>query len=149
MGAYENSSPKGELGLYPKFTTTDSHTSLPRSRSHSGRTNPRNKPQMIPKRKHEARSKGLGCPKTTQADCPRSPGGLSAVTWRTIRGHHADGPQPTVDGLLNTNKTTQPTPLHADGSYQALGQSAIKSCHSDCLRRPGGLSAKQLSTKSP
>jgi hypothetical protein len=65
MGADKNSSPKRELGLYPKFTTTDSHTSLPRSRSHNGRTNPRNKLQTIPKRKHEARSKGLSCPKTT------------------------------------------------------------------------------------
>jgi hypothetical protein len=39
----------------PKFTTKNSHTSLPRSRSHYGRTNPRNKPQTIPKGKHEAK----------------------------------------------------------------------------------------------
>jgi hypothetical protein len=49
MGADKNSSPKRELGLYPKFTTKDSHTSLPRSHSHNGPTNPRNKPQTIPK----------------------------------------------------------------------------------------------------
>jgi hypothetical protein len=85
MEADKNSSPKRELGLYPKFTTKDSHTSLPRSHSHYGRTNPRNKLQMIPKRKHEARSKGLSCPAATQADCPWSPGGLSAVTARTVR----------------------------------------------------------------
>jgi hypothetical protein len=83
MGADKNSSPKRELGLYPKFTTKDSHMSLSRPRSHYGRTNPRNKPQTIPKRKHEARSKGLSYPAVTQADCPRSPGGLSAVTART------------------------------------------------------------------
>jgi hypothetical protein len=84
MGADKNSSPKKELGLYPKFTTKDSHTSLPRSRSHHRHTNPRNKPQTIPKRNHEARSKGLSYPAATQADCPRSPGGLSAVTARTV-----------------------------------------------------------------
>jgi hypothetical protein len=84
MGAYKNSSPKRELGLYPKFTTTDSHTSLPRSHSHSGRTKPRNKPQTIPKRKHKARSKGLSYPETTQADYPLSLGGLSAGTVRTV-----------------------------------------------------------------
>jgi hypothetical protein len=84
MGADKNSSPKKELGLYPRFTTKDSHTSLPRSHSHYGRTNPRNKPQTIPKRKHEARSKGFSCFAATQADNPRSPGGLSAVTTRTV-----------------------------------------------------------------
>jgi hypothetical protein len=84
VGADKNSSPMRELGLYPKFTTTDSHMSLPKSGSHNGRTNPRNKPQTIPKRKHEARSKGLSCPETTQADCPRSPGGLFAGTARTV-----------------------------------------------------------------
>jgi hypothetical protein len=85
MGADKNSSIKRELGLYPKFTTMDSHTGLPRSRSHNKRTNPRNKPQTIPKRKHEARSKGLSYPETTQADCPRSPGGLSVGTACTVR----------------------------------------------------------------
>jgi hypothetical protein len=85
MGVDKNSSPKRELDLYTKFTTKDSHTSLPRSRSHYGYTNPRNKPQRIPKRKHEARSKGLSCPAATKADYPRSPGGLSAVTERTVR----------------------------------------------------------------
>jgi hypothetical protein len=85
MGSDKNSCPKRELGLYPKFTTRDSHTSLPRSRSHNRRTNPRNKPQMIPKRKHKARSKGLSCPETAQADCPRSRGGLSTGTTRTVR----------------------------------------------------------------
>jgi hypothetical protein len=36
MGADKNSSPKRELGLCPKYTTKDSHTSLLRSRSHNG-----------------------------------------------------------------------------------------------------------------
>jgi hypothetical protein len=77
MGADKNSSPKGELGLCPKFTTKDSHASLPRSRSHSGPTNPRNNHQMIPKRKHNSRSKGLSSSTRHQADSPRWPGGQS------------------------------------------------------------------------
>jgi hypothetical protein len=84
MGADKISSPKRELSLDPKFTTKDSHTSLPRSRSHDGRTNPRNKPQTIPKRKHEPRSKGLSCSAAVQADGPRACGGLSATTTRTV-----------------------------------------------------------------
>jgi hypothetical protein len=71
MGGNKNSSSKSELGLYPKFTTTDSHTSLPRSRSHNGPTNPRKKCQTTPKRKHEVRSKGLGCLAGALADSPR------------------------------------------------------------------------------
>jgi hypothetical protein len=53
MGAHKNSSPKRELGTCPKFTTKDSHTNLPRSRSHNKPTNHRNKSQTIPKRKHD------------------------------------------------------------------------------------------------
>jgi hypothetical protein len=71
MGADKNSSPKSELGLYPKFTTKDSHMSLPRSCSHDTPTNPRNKPQMIPKQKHDSRSKGLSSSARHQADGPR------------------------------------------------------------------------------
>jgi hypothetical protein len=85
MGADKNSSPKRELDLNPKFTTKDSHTSLPRSRSHDRRTNPRNKPQTIPKRKHKPRSKGSSCSAAVQADGPRPWGGLSATTTRTVR----------------------------------------------------------------
>jgi hypothetical protein len=71
MAVNKNSSPKKDLGLYPKFTTKDSHMSLLRSRSHYGPTNPRNKPQTIPRRKHEPRSKGLSNPASTLADSPR------------------------------------------------------------------------------
>jgi hypothetical protein len=77
MGADKKSSPKREVGLYPKFTTKDPHMSFPRSRNHNGPTNPRNKPQTIPKRKHDSRSKGLSCPVAHQADRPRPPGGPS------------------------------------------------------------------------
>jgi hypothetical protein len=93
MEADKNSSPKRELGLYPKFTTKDSHTSLPRSYSHYGPTNPRNKPQPIPKRKRNSRSKGLSNSALDQAECPQAPSGPSARLGRTVRGHLADRPQ--------------------------------------------------------
>jgi hypothetical protein len=59
--------------------------SLPRSRSHNGPTNSRNKPQTIPKRKHDSRSKGLSCPANHQADCLRPQGGPSAWVRQTVR----------------------------------------------------------------
>jgi hypothetical protein len=92
MGADKNSSPKRELGLYPKFTTKDSHTSLPRSRSHSGPTNPRNKLQTITKRKHNSRSKGLSNLAQCQANGPRAWGGRFADTRRTVHYPQAYSP---------------------------------------------------------
>jgi hypothetical protein len=91
MGADKISSPKRELSLCPKYTTKDSHTSLPRSRSHTEPTNPRNKPQTIPKQKHDSRSKGLSCPAKALADGPRGRGKRSARTGRTVRDPRADG----------------------------------------------------------
>jgi hypothetical protein len=85
MGADKNSSSKRELGLYPKFTTKDSHTCLPRSRSHNRPTNPRNRLQTIPKRKHNSRSKGLSNPAQCQANGPRAWDGRSADTGQTVR----------------------------------------------------------------
>jgi hypothetical protein len=67
---------------------------------------------------------------------------------RTVRGPRADGPCHMAEGPLNANRTTQPAPPHADGPYHVLERSASNSCRADCLRRPGGLSAKPLSTKS-
>jgi hypothetical protein len=93
MGADENSSPKRELGLCPKFTTKDSHTSLRRSHSHKGPTNPRSKPQTIPKRKRISKSKGLSNSALDQADYPQAPGGPSARPRRTVRRHRADCPR--------------------------------------------------------
>jgi hypothetical protein len=52
--------------------------SLPRSHSHNAPTNPRNKPQTIPKRKHDSKSKRLSCPTNHQADRLRPPGKPSA-----------------------------------------------------------------------
>jgi hypothetical protein len=92
MGADKISSPKRELSLYPKFTIKDSHTSFPRSRSHSGPTNPRNKTQTIPKQKHNSKSKGVSCLATTLADSTRTWGGQSADTGWTVHYPWADGP---------------------------------------------------------
>jgi hypothetical protein len=114
MGADKNSSPKREPDLYPEFTTKDSHTSLPRSRSHNGPTNPRNKPQMIPKRKHDSRSKGL------KLSC-NNPGEQSATLGRTVRGHRADDPLPTGGRSVNRNRTTRRAHNHADSPYLVLG----------------------------
>jgi hypothetical protein len=82
-----------EFGLYPKFTTTDSHTSLPRSRSHNGPTNPRNKPQLNPTRKHNSKSKRLRQSGKHQADRPQCPGRLSARRARTVREEGTDRPK--------------------------------------------------------
>jgi hypothetical protein len=92
MGADKKSSTKRELGLYPKFTTRDSHTSLPRSRSHYGPTNPSNKPQTMPKQKHESRSKGLRNPVQCWVDGTQAWGGQSADTGRTVRYPRANDP---------------------------------------------------------
>jgi hypothetical protein len=114
MGADKNSSPKRELGLCPKFTTTYSHTSLPRSRSHTRPTNPRNKPQTIPKRKHDSRSKGLSCPAKALADGSRASGGRSARTGRTIRDPRADGPLNATGPPAAHPETQTVRTLHAD-----------------------------------
>jgi hypothetical protein len=105
MGADKNSSPKRELGLYPKFTTKDSYTSLPRSRSHNGPTNPRNKPQTTPKQKHNSRNKGQSNPAQCRADGPRARGGRSADGGRTVHYPRANGPLNAIgtpDELLET-----------------------------------------------
>jgi hypothetical protein len=66
--------------------------SLLRSRSHYGPTNPRNKPQTIPKRKQESRSKGLSNPVQCRTDGPRAWGEQSADTGRTVCYPWVDGP---------------------------------------------------------
>jgi hypothetical protein len=92
MRAHKNSSPKNRTRLYPKYTTKDSHTSLPRSRSHNGPTNPRNKPQHTPERKHNSRGEGLGkiCQLGTDRPCKDlepsvSYGGPSVKRGQTVR----------------------------------------------------------------
>jgi hypothetical protein len=101
MGADKNSSPKRELGLCPKFTTKDSHTSLPRLRNHNGPTNPRSKPQTIQKRMRNSRSKGLSSAARHQVAVTS---GRSAWYERTVRGSQTDGPK----------KKTEPPVVHLE-----------------------------------
>jgi hypothetical protein len=116
MGADKNSSPKRELGLCPKFTTTNSHTSLPRSQSHNRPTNTRHKPQTIPKQKQNSRSKGLSSTAKPQADCSRPPGGPSAWVRRTVRELRQ-----TVEKHSRTSSTA---PSITDRPQWACGPSA-------------------------
>jgi hypothetical protein len=114
MGADKNSCLKRELGLCPKFTTKDSHMSLQRSRSHSGPTNPRNKPQTIPKRKHDSRSKGLSCPAKALVDSQRGRGGRSARTGGTVCNPRADGPLNATEPQAAHPETRMVRTLHVD-----------------------------------
>jgi hypothetical protein len=117
MGADKNSSPKRELGLYTKFTTKDSHTTLPRSCSHNRPTNLRNKPKMIPKWKHDSRSKGLSCSTKALADGLRGRGGRSTRTGQTVRDPRADSP-------LNA---TEPPAAHSE-------MRTVRTLPADCPR---------------
>jgi hypothetical protein len=92
MGAYKNSSPNRELSLYPKFTTKDSHTSLPRSRSHYVPTNPRNKPQMSRSGRTTQEAMDLAILRSAGrkvrepgVDGLRTLGGRSATHMQTVR----------------------------------------------------------------
>jgi hypothetical protein len=93
MGADKNSSPKRELGLCPKSTTKDSHTSLPRSCSHNRPTNPRNRSQTNLTWKHNSKSKGRRQFAKHQADCPQCPGGLYARRAQTVHEEGTDRPK--------------------------------------------------------
>jgi hypothetical protein len=114
MGADKNSSPKRELGLYPKFTTKDSHTSFPRLRSHSGPTNPRNKPQTIIKQKQDSRSKGLSRPAKALADRLRARDGRSARTGWTVCDPRADDPLNATRPPAAHPETRTVCTLHVD-----------------------------------
>jgi hypothetical protein len=91
MGANKNSSQKRELGLCPKFTTKDSHTSLPRSCSHNRPTNPPGANPKLPRSKSE----------TQEAK------NLAALgdTRRTVRGGRADGPRGTGERSVGHGRT--------------------------------------------
>jgi hypothetical protein len=92
---------------------------LPRSRSHDRRTNPRNKPQTIPKRRHEPRNKGLSCSAAVQADGPRPWGGLSATTTHGGRS-------------VTHYRRTQPAPPHADGPRATRVARTVRDVPADC-----------------
>jgi hypothetical protein len=110
--------------------------SLPRSRSHNGPTNPRNKPQLKPTRKRNSRSKGLRLSAQPGADHPRGGDALSAGARRTIRKHKADRlKMPPKRPILHLEKLTV-RPLPADHPRRA-----------DCLSSHRGLSAKPCATE--
>jgi hypothetical protein len=69
----------------PKSTTKDSHTRMPRSCSHNGPTNPRNKCQTNPTWKHNSKSKGLRQSGKHLANYLQCLGGLSARRARTVQ----------------------------------------------------------------
>jgi hypothetical protein len=85
MGADKSSSPKRWNQLCPKIIATNSHMNLLRSHSHNWCTNPRNKSQLNPNRKHNTRSKGHGLSARLGADSPQGEGRWSAGTGRTVR----------------------------------------------------------------
>jgi hypothetical protein len=117
-----------ELGLCPKFTTKDSHTSLPKSRSDNIPTNPRNKPQLKATQKRNSRSKGLRQPAKPGADHPH--GG------RTVREGQADLSQ--AQGVLSKNSTRTSSIAHrkTDCLCPTRGPSAWK--------RPSALSSRTV-----
>jgi hypothetical protein len=137
MGADKNSSPKRELGICPKFTTKDSHTSLSKSCSHNGPTNPRSTPQTIPKRKQNSRSKGLSNSALHQADRPQALGGPSASTERTI--HVA-----CVNYLRGCGGSSETSPQTSSTAPSITDRPR----RTDCPASPRGLSAKPCVTKS-
>jgi hypothetical protein len=126
MGATKNSSPKSRPRLCPKFTTKDSHTSLPRSRSHNGPTNPRNKSQTNHKRERNSRRKGHRQTTVLWADGPRGLGGPS--------------PQKAAPNH-------QYVPAKTDGLYPTRGRYADNATCADSLASPSGQSDKHLATK--
>jgi hypothetical protein len=141
MGANKNSSPKRELGLYPKFTTKDSHTSLPKSHSHNEPTNPRKK---TPKQSRSG--------STTQEAKDLA---VLQVTWRTVRNLRADrpqgygGPSKSCGGLSKKRPRTSSTaPSITDHPCRHLRPSVTNTLHADCPRTPGGPSAKPPATEN-
>jgi hypothetical protein len=111
--------------------------SLPRSRSHNGPTNPRNKSQLKVTRKRNSRSKRLRQSAVPGADRPHGPGGLSVGAWGTVRGFTTNRlkkpPEPLV---LHLEKRTV-RPLPTDHPHRV-----------DCSHSAHGLSAKLRATKS-
>jgi hypothetical protein len=97
IGADKNSSPKRELGLCPKFTTTDSYTSLQGSVITADLPTLGANPKQSQSESETHRRKGLSCPANTLADSPRPWGGRFAVTGQTVYYPRADGPLITTE----------------------------------------------------
>jgi hypothetical protein len=126
MGADKNSSSKSQTRLSPKFTTKDSHTSLPRSCSYNEPTNPRNTSQHTPKRKHNSRDK-------RQPIC-RAPGGQSARSGRTVHKSSVDCPRGRYRRSILSNRTTRTSPGNTDGPSWVCERSDLGERSVTCLR---------------
>jgi hypothetical protein len=92
MGADKNYSPKREPDLCPKFTTKDSHTNLPRSRSHKDLPNLGTNPKQSRSGSTTQEANDLATLRSARrtvrkpgADGPRTLGGRSATHSRTVR----------------------------------------------------------------
>jgi hypothetical protein len=151
MGANKNSFPKGELVLYPKFTTKDFHMCFPRSRSHTRSTNPRNKPQTIPRESTTQEAKDLAIlPKPCQtahvarADGLRGKGGRPARTGRTVCDPRANGLRPSGGRSVKRNRTISSATRNSDSLYPTRGLSEGNSSCVDGPQPLGGRSAKPL-----
>jgi hypothetical protein len=80
--------------------------SLPRSRSHNGPTNPRNKPQLKATRMRNSRRKGLRQSAKPRVDRPHG-GGLSTGARQTVCKLRADHPKmPPEPPVLHLKKRT-------------------------------------------
>jgi hypothetical protein len=88
---------------------------------------------MIPKQKHEARSKGLSCPAEALADSPR--------LW-------ADGPWSPYGRSMTHGRLSVKHEQNDPTGTSTRGWSTSNSCRADSLRRPGGRSAKYPPVKS-
>jgi hypothetical protein len=137
MGVDKNSSPKSQTRLCPKFTTKDSHTSLPRLSSHNRPTNPENTSQTNHKRKRNSRSKGLSQSVVPGADCPHGLGGPSAGFRRTIRRYGTNCPKRTPEPRVAHPKNWTLCRLLVDHPP-----------HKDCSHSPRGPSVKHLATEN-
>jgi hypothetical protein len=109
MGVDKNSSQKIKLDLYPKFTTKDSHTSLPRSVVTA------DLPTLVtnPKRSQS----GSTTQEAKDLAVLRKP-------WRTVREDRADSPRPSGGRSVKRNRTTSSAPRNSDGPYPTRGRSA-------------------------
>jgi hypothetical protein len=105
--------------------------SFPRSRSHNGPTNPRNKPKLKATRKRNSRSKGQRLSTDPGADSPWCPSGRSARSRRTVREDAADGPkmkpeQPVLQLEIQTVRT-----LPADSPRATCAARTVRDLQAD------------------
>jgi hypothetical protein len=136
MGANKNSSRRMNSAYATKLTTKGTHTSFPKSHSHNGPTNPRNKPQLKATRKRNTRSKGLWRSAQPGADRPRGGSGLSARAWRTIHKHVADSLKMPPDlPVLHLEKRTIRA-LPADHLREIRTAWTVRDEQADCPQTP-------------